>query len=365
MELQKKTDFSRYNVEQRDAYRGLTDEQYSRLISYLKNGYDCLKVVDDKGVSSEVTVDSLIELLESNNNIREIIIERISLNEATIHRLILEGDQRFAPPSTQKEKTSKVLPFREVKIEPIKKQSSKKATSLESRIQSLLEPMVNEGSAKQESTQKQDAHLTQLRISRNQQLSSDLFFRLKNHHEAFRLGTKYIKDVDAGLNVFGFHGEDKDNGKRNSIYGLMAFMTYQRGFPVVAILGEQYSEIMAQLQVVYGEKSVVADTYLDMKCERIDNIYLVSRDDFYSHQQEKINQFKKITKETRTVVLVDLPSCTEVEMSMGSMLPLCRMIDSFTFVMDTARASMSQVRKDLHFMRCYGFEIKGFILKDN
>src|SRR5690606_38792237 len=134
MELQKKAEHQRFNVEHRDAYRGLTDEQFQRLITYLKNGYDCLKVVDDNGVSSEVTVDSLIELLESNKKIREIIIERVSLNEATIHRLILEGEMKRVDGLP----VNKILPFKDIKVQATKKDILHKAAKLESRLQSIL-----------------------------------------------------------------------------------------------------------------------------------------------------------------------------------------------------------------------------------
>ncbi len=62
MQALKKQDLSKFTIERQDAQRGLSQQQYARLMEYLKNGYDCLKVVDAKGVSSEISVDDLVQI---------------------------------------------------------------------------------------------------------------------------------------------------------------------------------------------------------------------------------------------------------------------------------------------------------------
>tara|TARA_R110000868_G_scaffold132380_2_gene343154 strand:- start:86517 stop:87671 length:1155 start_codon:yes stop_codon:yes gene_type:complete len=383
MQALKKQDLSKFTIERQDAQRGLSQQQYARLMEYLKNGYDCLKVVDAKGVSSEISVDDLVQILETNSNVREIVIERIALNQATVHRLLLEEGNDYHEVVIPAD-ADRILPFKDVKIKKAKPAiHQKKATKLESRLQSLITPNeelqshfesvvgADEPAVQKEVVQlkKQkeasEVHLTQVRVARNQQLSSELFFRLKNHHEAFRLGNKYVKDIEAGQTTFGFHGSDISRSKKNSIYGLIAFMTYQRGHSVAVVLGNLYEDIKKELVTVYGEKAVEKSLFDGIPCEKIDEIYLIHRDEFATMSKNQISSFKKSSTDTTTIVLVDLPPRKEAEEVMGTMLPLFKIIDSFTFVLEMAKASISQVRSDLHFMHCYGFSIKGFIFKED
>tara|TARA_R110000868_G_scaffold132381_8_gene343343 strand:- start:19307 stop:20515 length:1209 start_codon:yes stop_codon:yes gene_type:complete len=390
MQALKKQDLSKYTVERQDAQRGLSQQQYARLMEYLKNGYDCLKVVDAKGISSEISVDDLVQILETNSNVREIVIERIALNQATVHRLLLEEGNDYHEVVIPAD-ADRILPFKDVKLKKVGPSTNqRKATKLESRLQSLITPndelqdhnveaksplekirenedLITSKEVVKVKKQKEasEVHLTQVRVARNQQLSSELFFRLKNHHEAFRLGNKYVKDIEAGQTVFGFHGNDTSSSKKNSIYGLVAFMTYQRGHTVAAVLGNLYDDIKKELVTVYGEKSVEKSLFDGIPCEKIDEIYLIRREEFATMSKNQISSFKRSSTDTTTIVLVDLPPRKEAEEVMGTMLPLFKIIDSFTFVLEMAKASISQVRSDLHFMHCYGFSIKGFIFKED
>mgnify|MGYP003666910633 FL=1 len=322
-------------------------------------------------------------ILFKSSNVREIVIERIALNQATVHRLLLEEGNDYHEVVIPAD-ADRILPFKDVKIKKAKPAiHQKKATKLESRLQSLITPNeelqshfesvvgADEPAVQKEVVQlkKQkeasEVHLTQVRVARNQQLSSELFFRLKNHHEAFRLGNKYVKDIEAGQTTFGFHGSDISRSKKNSIYGLIAFMTYQRGHSVAVVLGNLYEDIKKELVTVYGEKAVEKSLFDGIPCEKIDEIYLIHRDEFATMSKNQISSFKKSSTDTTTIVLVDLPPRKEAEEVMGTMLPLFKIIDSFTFVLEMAKASISQVRSDLHFMHCYGFSIKGFIFKED
>lgn len=357
MQLEKKA-IKNFQVEHGKSCKGLTHEQYSRLIHYLKNGYDCLKVIDEKGVSSEVTVDSLIEILEKNDNIKEIVIERISLNEATVHRLILE----------EKSTTPNVLEFKKG-FEQIKK-----ASSIEQRYQQLLHPnkavVIEESEnlqyeVKAKSSEKSaEVNIEALRITRNDRLSSDLFFRIKNHHEVFRLGSRYFVDIEQGQSIFGFCGDD-EKVKGNSLYGLMAFISYQHSYPVFAILGATYTELVSEIETVYGDDCLVDTKFSGIECKKVGNLFLIKRDDFLDQLSGGFSNFKKDLKDAGVVALVDLPVCKDIESSMNVLLPLCKQVDSFTYIVDSAKASISNIRSDFHFMRCYGFPIKGVILKDN
>lgn len=386
-----------YEVERRDIRHSLTETQYRRLVEYLKYGYDCLKVIDSSGKTAEVNVDDLINLLEGKNDIQEIVIERVRLDEATSHHLVI-GKQSEAiaetpvsghlklviptvnetpkvseknPPSEQLKISEKGLNFEKKhfsvsstqtvkrKLEPLVKS---KTVSIEKKYQSLV---LNKDSSKASKYDSTDVHLTQLRVSKSARDYSDLFFKIKNHHEAFSLGASFAKDLDAGKSSFGIYGDSVSKSKCNTIYALMAFMVYQRGLHVTAVLGDEYQNVKKLITDALESVEVVTGMIAGIKCEHIGDVTLIKEADFSMLGIDEMTNFMNKNKEQRKPVFIDLPNRIKAEGSMGRMLPLYRLIDSFTLVMDSKRASISDVRQDLHFMRCYGFNLKGVVLKES
>ncbi len=380
---------SDYQVERRDIRHSLTETQYRRLVEYLKYGYDCLKVIDSSGKTAEVSVDDLINLLEGQNDIQEIVIERVRLDEATSHHLVIgkkieniqdsptSGHLKLVIPGnntasevnpnvSQKSLDLEKKHFSVSSTQTVKRKVSpevkSKAISIEKKFQNIVTSKTAVTSKKQDST---DVHLTQLRVSKSSRDYSDLFFKIKNHHEAFSLGASFAKDLDAGQTSFGIYGDSESSSKCNTIYALMAFMVYQRGLHVTAILGDEYQNVKKLITDALESVEVVTGMIAGIKCEHIGDVTLIKEADFSVLGVDAIASFMNKNKEQNKPVFIDLPNRIKAEGSMGRMLPLYRLIDSFTLVMDSKRASISDVRQDLHFMRCYGFTLKGVVLKES
>lgn len=383
---------SEFQIERRDIRHSLTEAQYRRLVEYLKYGYDCLKVIDSTGHSAEVAVDDLINLLEGQNDIQEIVIERVRLDEATSHHLVIgkktdavdkslsSGHLKLViPGSENKELTNEESPkvsekslnlekkhFSVSSTQTVKRKVSpeekSKAVSTEKKFQAIVSGKSSVAAQKQDNT---GVHLTQLRVTKSSRDYSDLFFKIKNHHEAFSLGASFAKDLDAGKSSFGIYGDSESSSKCNTIYALMAFMVYQRGLHVTAILGDEYQNVKKLITDALEAVEVVTGMVAGIKCEHIGDVTLIKESDFSILGVDAISSFMNKNKEQNKPVFIDLPNRIKAEGSMGRMLPLYRLIDSFTLVMDSKRASISDVRQDLHFMRCYGFTLKGVVLKES
>lgn len=378
---------SRFHVDRRDIRHSLTETQYRRLVEYLKYGYDCLKVIDSSGHSAEVAVDDLINLLEGQNDIQEIVIERVRLDEATSHHLVIgkkseaiekspsSGHLKLVIPGSENQETPKISQksldlekkhFSVSSTQTVKRkidpEVKSKAVSTEKKFQNIVSGKTAVVEQKQEST---DVHLTQLRVTKSSRDYSDLFFKIKNHHEAFSLGASFAKDLDAGKSSFGIYGDSESSSKCNTLYALMAFMVYQRGLHVTAILGDEYLNVKKLITDALGSVEVVTGMIAGVKCEHIGDVTLIKESDFSVLGVEAITSFMNKNKEKNKPVFIDLPNRIKAEGSMGRLLPLYRLIDSFTLVMDSKRASISDVRQDLHFMRCYGFTLKGVVLKES
>ncbi|PIP91663.1 MAG: hypothetical protein COW01_01670 [Bdellovibrionales bacterium CG12_big_fil_rev_8_21_14_0_65_38_15] len=369
--LSKKASLS---IDHEDIRRSLTDVQYRRLLEYLKHGYDRLKIVNSEGSSAEINVTELIELLSGNNDIQEIIIEKIRLDEATSHRLILG-----------KKDTTKALPVKEGYLKLVGGQEATKPQAIEEKTPTtpskknkeiklnhalnfekrMNKPVqVESNKLNKEVSASAPVRLTQLRLKRSNVDTSEIFFRLKNHHEAFRLGSSYAKDLDQGLLVFGFHGTAGTISKRNTLYGLIAFMTYQRSLNVCAILGEEYESVKQEIETSLGKTECFEFEDYGLKYEKVAGVSLIRLNDFLELSNQGMQDFVNFSREMAQPLFIDLPVRSKAEEDMGRMLPMYRLINSFTLIVDTAKMSIKEVREELHFMRCYGFTVKGVVLKE-
>ncbi len=392
------TKIDQFHVERRDIRRSLSEAQYRRLIEYLKYGYDCLKVIDSSGESAEVSVDDLINLLEGQNDIHEIVIERVKLDEATTHHLVIgkksdknaitedenilakSGHLKLVIPG-ENDKAEKIIQntpspvskknldlekkhFTDSSIETVRRKptspstNNEKAISLEKRFQDA----VSNEATKSDNT---NVGLSQLRISKAGRDYSELFFKIKNHHEAFSLGASFAKDLDDGQYAFGIYGDNKSVSKCNTLYALIAFMVYQRGLSVTAVLSDEYDSIKELISNALDGVEVKSGYINGVKCEHIGEVTLI-RDTYLTNlSADAMKDFMDEQKSNTNPIFIDLPNRVKAEGSMGRLLPMYRQLDSFTLVMDSKRASITDVRQDLHFMRCYGFKLKGVVLKES
>ncbi len=386
---------SHFHVEKRDIRRSLTETQYRRLVEYLKYGYDCLKVIDSSGASAEVSVDDLINLLEGHNDIHEIIIERVRLDEATTHHLVIgkaeenkkiesedgisksghlklvipgldgKSEKVIENPQTQVSTQNLDLEKKHFSVsstETVSKQKSNKDNTKAISFEKKFQDVVSSNDTKIENT---NAHLTQLRIARSGRDYSELFFKIKNHHEAFSLGASFAKDLDQGQVAFGVYGDSESASKCNTIYALVAFMVYQRGLKVTAILSDEYEAVRSLISSALEGVEITSGYVKGVKCEHVGEVTLMRDSDFTNLSVAAMKSFMDEQKQENNPIFIDLPNRVKAESSMGRLLPMYRQLDSFTLVMDSKRASITDVRQDLHFMRCYGFKLKGVVLKES
>lgn len=384
-----------FHVERRDIRRSLSEAQYRRLIEYLKYGYDCLKVIDSSGESAEVSVDDLINLLEGQNDIHEIVIERVKLDEATTHHLVIGKDNKklnsndessieksghlklvipgenskpdktilnSTEPVSKKNLDLEKKHFTDSSVETVTKKApstnNDKAISLEKRFQNTV-------SNESRKTENNNVSLSQLRIAKSGRDYSELFFKIKNHHEAFSLGASFAKDLDQGQVAFGVYGDNKSVSKCNTLYALIAFMVYQRGLSVTAVLSDEYDAIKSLILNALDGVEVKNEFIYGIRCEKIGEVTLMRDTDFTNLSADSMKEFMDEQKSNTNPIFIDLPNRVKAEGSMGRLLPMYRQLDSFTLVMDSKRASITDVRQDLHFMRCYGFKLKGVVLKES
>lgn len=379
-----------------------------------------VKVYREEGVDV-VDPQQLKKFIKENKDIKQVIVEKVSIDEATRVSLLFEPKHHA---SSENELTGEKLDLLEQFPEEEKETQTEKSFSLDE-----LENLVNEGfinppkktSIQDTLDERKDIQESKAKariqvVSKSPNLSQveakgsgheekvgesglnlklkgsegkegalkyekhsftrkksrsghAYYYRAKDHVELYKVGSSFLKDFNSGLKSFSFSSSGLREEREKSVLGILSFFNYHQDLRICVITNDLkesfYNKIAVNAQKREGQ---VFD----------EDLYY----EFYTGEGFEIIEFKELKRIEKKItaynfedfldqimnsfdlVLWDLPEIEILDSNKELYFPVIRSLDSVSFIVGKNVSKISEINEMVSYFKRYQIPIKGLLLSD-
>lgn len=371
-----------------------------------------IKIFKESGIE-EIGPESLKQYIEKNKDIKKVVIEKVSLEEASRVSLFFEPDTKKKPlelisngqelnhsvdlSSFEDDLNSSFLKDSLGSLEDSKTESSIRANFSLKGKSSIVEEKKNDfemsSEAVQESyqdenvrkeytheqaAQEESAHDMQdgangklsyekhsLTRKRSRK-SASYYYRVNDHMELFKVGSSYLRDYQSGIKSMGFSSYNLQEEGEKTIFGISSFFNYHDDLNICIVTnhleGSFYTSILGELEVrtdIYTDENVEYDLFHAdgndfISFDEIINIECQSNhtgpEDFIDYLSEKYD-----------LILWDLPSLEYMNNSREIFFPIVRALESLTLIVAAEVSRGRELDTLISYFEKYQVPIKGVL----
>ena len=190
----------------------------------------------------------------------------------------------------------------------------------------------------------------------------ELFYKVQNHHELFKLGNTYLTDLKMGIKSFAFSGAGQENVGQKTVFGVAAFLNYSTD-KNITIVTSKYDDSLYQHNL--GEMSHVAKNIADLEYDSVcmEGVEIVTFDALHGIIKRLAEQGISQFCDEREVILWDLPIIERVMQTPELYFPIIRKLDSISFVVNANKSKMKSLNKLVYYYKKYEVPLKGILLE--
>lgn len=378
----------------------------------LNNGnFTQVKVFKDSGVE-EIDPSNLKKVIEEATGIKQVVVEKISLDEATRISLLFEpkdhtdrasgfiGEDRSRYVELLEEQEDELFSksfsveelenlindefldkgFRKKVIEPIKEDSFEKNKKLTFKFPQEEKESIGISSNKSddktgitlkikeknnlvEKSLKYEKHTLSKKGPRKGQA---YYYRAKDHVELYKIGSSYLKDFKSGVKSVSFASHGLNIEREKSVFGILSFFNYHENLNICVVTksleNSFYEQITGGLTKREGQ---VFD----------EDLYY----DFYTGEGFELIEFQELKKVERKIseysfeeflvqlqdsfdlILWDLPSTDILSSNKELYFPIIRSLDNVSFIVGKNKSKISEINEMVSYFRRYQVNIKGLL----
>jgi len=372
-----------------------------------------VKVFKDSGVE-EIDPSNLKEIIEETTGIRQVVVEKISLDEATRISLLFE-------PKDHTDRASKYLGVEHSKHlelyeeEDRQDESHSKSFSIEELENLVNNEFLNKASEDDaievkengplennnrlefrfpkkennfvENTVSKDIEKSGISLKvkgKNNKVEKNLkyekhtlskkgprkgqayYYRAKDHVELYKIGNSYLKDFKSGVKSVSFASHGLDEEREKSVFGILSFFNYHENLNICVVTksleNSFYEKITGGLSKREGQ---VFD----------EDLYY----DFYTGEGFELIEFKELKRVERKIteynfeafldqlqdsfdlILWDLPSTEILNSNKELYFPIIRSLDNVSFIVGKNKSKISQINEMVSYFTRYQVSIKGLL----
>ncbi len=366
-----------------------------------------IKVFKESGIE-EVGAESLKNYIEKNKDIKKVVIEKVSLEEASRVSLLFEPDQ--------KKKSLKIVPTNgdysrnTINISSIEDEVNRSFLNdqfdLESRIQneepkrahltlktedsyshSYKEKQKSEFDftndtpetrqenleIRNEAVKEADRKLSYEKHSltrKRSRKSANYYYRVNDHMELFKVGSSYLRDYQSGIRSMGFSSYNLQSEGEKTIFGISSFFNYHDDLNICIITnhmkGSFYASMMDDLEV---RSDVYTDENVEYELFHADGNDFISYEEMIhiDHQSNHTGSedFIDFLMEKYDLILWDLPSLEYMNKSREVFFPIVRSLESLTLIVGAEVSKGKEIDALISYYQKYQVPIKGVLFSDS
>ncbi len=373
-----------------------------------------IKVYKENGIE-EVRPQSLKQYIESNNDIKKVVIEKISLEEASRVSLFFEPDQskrklKLAPkkseiniseiedrananflidklnsPSGYEQEGPTVRAslslkskseFKRPKFDEYQENKEfaepalEQVEQVEERKENLLEfPPLGEDDQPGKVNKKftYEKHSLNRKKARK---SANYYYRVNDHMELFKVGTSYLRDYQSGIRSMGFASYNLKEEGEKTIFGISSFFNYHDDLNICIITssleGSFYESILEKAERrkdIYTDEEIEyelfhADGHDFIEYEELSNVECrcnhLGLEDFIDYLVNKYD-----------LIFWDLPSLDQMNKSREVFFPVVRALESLTLIVGSQVSKGKELDELISYFQKYQVPIKGVLFSES
>jgi len=328
-----------------------------------------IKVFREHGID-EVSAESLKSYIESNKDINKVVIEKISLSEASRISLHFEPDQGKKPlkivsPSSESLDLSAIedqinSDFLNDKIETDKASVSRARLSLGVADKGI------EGRSVDKTLSYEKHSLTRKKAK----VSAANYYRVKDHMELFKVGSSYLRDYKSGIRSMGFSSYDLQKQSEKTIFGISSFFNYHHELNICIITDNvEHSFYNSMLNAfdrfedVYTQEDIEYNFYHSDGHDFIEYQELLRVESHSNHFG--MEDFIEFLLSKYDLIFWDLPSLKTMNKKRELFFPVVRSLESLTLIVEKEVTKKKDIDCLISYFEKYQVPIKGVLFSDS
>lgn len=220
---------------------------------------------------------------------------------------------------------------------------------------------------------KQDQVIEEKR-PRRKKTSNRYFYKVKNHHELFKIGKSFLDDYYKGVKCFAISSTGYQTSQQKSILGVASFFDHEEDVKI-AIVSDNlvhgvFKEIIFAAQP--GEISLVDNS---VSCEAYhfyDHFDFINLDQLLQKGKQEQNEnaatFDEIFDDIINrydVIFWDVPELHKIQKESELYFPMIMRFDSLSIVVAPGTSDAKNIQVIRNFFQDYGINLKGLLFDYN
>ena len=363
-----------------------------------------VKVHKDNGVV-EIDARDIKEVIRENKDIKQIVVEKISLEEATRYSLL------FAP-KDKKDRVSLLADHKDEYLNPYKKE--KKVWSISkledfvnsdfitgpSQKETLAQPQFLEGeekivsetntnsetsekkrkfSLRLKSTSEADNHLAPYddeidkklkyqkhTLTKKKNRNKSYYYKAKDHMELYKVGSSYLQDFKSGLKSFSFSSNGIKSEREKTVFGICSFFNYHEDLNICIITESLKNAFYSDICKEFTPNSIpVLDEDLDLVVNSAKGFDLIEYKELKKVERKikdyDFETFIDYLSDHYDLILWDLPDFKVLDGNKEFYFPIIRSLDNVSFIIKKDISKISEIGEMISYFRRYQVQIKGLL----
>lgn len=344
-----------------------------------------IKVFKDSGID-EIDPKSLKQYISKNRDIKKVVIEKISLEEASRISLLFEPDEDKK--KTKIARTCYLENEDPIDISLLEQEvnlsffngdlGTKSKTVAASGVRanlSMKRPAASLSGLKDDLTSYSQETSRKLSYEKhsltrqNSQKSASSYYRVKDHMELFKVGSSYLKDYQAGISSMGFSSYNLPAEGKKTVFGISSFFNYHDSINVCIITNDLNSSFYASM---FEEFEMRKDLFLGEDVEY--DIFHADGNDFiefseitnvkHSSNHSGPGEFIEFLLDKYDLILWDLPALEYMNKNREIFFPIVCAIESLTLIVGAEISKGKELEALISYYQKYQVPIKGILFSD-
>ncbi len=332
-----------------------------------------IKVFREHGID-EVSAESLKSYIENNKDINKVVIEKISLSEASRISLHFEPDQgkksfKIVSPSPSPASESLDLSAIEDQINSDFLNDNIEADKPDVSRARLSLGVAQKG-IRASSVDKTLSYEKHSLTRKKAKVSAANYYRVKDHMELFKVGSSYLRDYKSGVRSMGFSSYDLQKQSEKTIFGISSFFNYHHELNICIITDDiEHSFYNTMLnafdsfQDVYTEEDIEYNFYHSDGHDFIEYQELL-RVESHSHHFG-MEDFIEFLLSKYDLIFWDLPSLKTMNRKRELFFPVVRSLESLTLIVEKEVTKKKDIDSLISYFEKYQVPIKGVLFSDS
>lgn len=196
------------------------------------------------------------------------------------------------------------------------------------------------------------------------------YYRAKDHVELYKVGSSYLKDFKSGLRSFSFSSKGLNEEREKTVLGILSFFNYHQDVNVCVITSNLYNSFYEKIAKDFQEKEEnVFDEDIPFKFFTGDGFDAVEFQELRKIERKLISynfeDFLDFLMSRYDIILWDLPEREVLDSNKELFFPIIRSLDNVSFIVGKNTSKISEINEQISYFNRYQIPIKGLLFSDS